>query len=599
MQDLETTLQALFAHYAIERTRSSTAGLKLQRFKQMLYEADVAVDLKTTELVFLGESRHRGVLDFEGFLNTLPRLCEYLWPEMPSKAALQALVTQRLYPLAQRLQAREEASEDWGEELVPALRAFLPVLQDIYQAYFQWELSSSSQLPLIKQKSQEALQLLMRDFDVCPLLITKATQLAIWRESGEQVARSFQEAVQEDLGKVFRLSNLVQVLFKTAQAAYREEPVGPTEKWVMLMERMELSQGFTALKKKGSRKGLSRAATAAVLDFNLSSTLKSQPSQQEAQDSDPLFLQAVEPSLSQLQALFQYYCELGDPSNSKLQSAKFLRLLKDANLVKITRGPTDFDMLEAHRREEVPMITKVEADLLFTKLVSKREGAMDFPHFLKALEVLAIRTNPNTDHRDSYAAFLAHFEGLNAQGLGGDSSYAERLLDLLQEEDVQACVDCLQRSLGYFYSLYADSKGQMSLSAFLKFLRDFGLFPDICSKGKLAQIHTALARAQSSLPSPPPSSLFLDLRTCIDALILLANDIEYASPQPSTVEKICTLAERMNQSEGPVNALRRYSQRRVTSEAQDLLQPLKTRFPHFFVKQTYARSSFRSLMLSS
>ena len=597
MQDLEATLQALFAHYAIERTRPSTAGLKLQRFKQMLAEADLGVDLKTIELVFLGESRHRGVLDFEGFLNSLPRLCEYLWPDMLPRAALQALVTQRLYPLAQRLQAREE-TEDWDEELVPALRAFLPALQDIYQGYFQWELSPSSQLPLIKQKSQEALQLLMRDFDVCPLLITKATQLAIWRESGEQVARPFQEAVQEDLGKVFRLSNLVQVLYRTAQAAYREEPVGPTEKWVMLVDRMELSQGFTALKKKGSRKGLSRAATAAVLDSNLSNTLKSQPSQQEAQDSDPLFLQAVESSLPQLQALFQHYCELGDPTNSKLQSAKFLRLLRDANLVKVTRGPTDFDMLEVHRREEEPMITKVEADILFTKLVSKREGAMDFPHFLKALEALAIRANPNSDPRDSYAAFLAHFDGLNAQGLG-DSSYAERLLDLLQEEDVQACVDCLQRSLGYFYSLYADSKGQMSLSAFLKFLRDFGLFPDICSKGKLAQIHSALARAQSSLPSPPPSSLCLDLRTCIDALILLANDIEYASPQPSVVEKICTLAERMNQSEGPVSALRKYSQRRVTSEAQDLLQPLKTRFPHFFTKQTYTRASFRSLMLSS
>lgn len=574
--------------------------MKLQRFKQMMGSAGIGVDLKTTELVFLGESRHRGFLDFEGFLNALPRLCEYLWPEMHPRAALQALVAEHLYPLAQRLQAREEASEDWEEGLVPSLRAFLPVLQDIYQGYFLWEISASSQLPLIRQKSQEALQLLMKDFDVCPLLITKATQLAIWRESGEQVARPFQEAVEEDTGKVFRLSNLVEVLYKTAQVAYREEQVGPTEKWVMLVERMELSQGFTALKKKGSRKGLSRAATAAVLDSNLGSTLKSQPSQQEPLDSDPLFLQVADRSMPQLQAIFQHYCEIGDPTNSsKLQSAKFIRLLKDANLVKITRGPTDFDMLEASRGEEVPMLTKVEVDLLFTKLVSKREGAMDFTRFLKALEILAMRANPQSDSRDSYAALLAHFDGLNPQGLSSDSVYAEKVLDLLQEEDVQACVECLQRSLGYFYSLYADSKGQMSLSAFLKFMRDFGLFPDICSKGKLVQIHSALARAQSSLPSPPPNSLFLDLRTCIDALILLANDIEYASPQPSAVEKICTLAERMNQSEGPVSALRKYSQRRITSEAQDLLQPLKIKFPHFFTKQVSARSSFRSLMLSS
>lgn len=589
MQDVETALQGLFTHYAVDRTRSLSGGLRLQRFKQMLADAGLVIEVKTVELVFLGESRHRGSVDFEGFLNALPRLCDYLWPEADPREALQVLVTERLCPLAQRLQAREEASEDWDDSLLPALRGFLPMLQDIYQAYFQWELSSASQLQLIRQKSQEALQLLMRDLDVCPLLINKATQLAIWRESSEQVARPFREAVQEDLGKVFRMSHLLQVLYKAAQAAYKEDPVSATDKFLMLAERMELSQGFAALKKKGSRKGMSRVGTATALTSNLGSTMRSQRSEAEASEADPQFMQSAERLLPQLQALYQHYCEVGDPMNSsKLQSAKFLRLLRDANILLTSRGPTDFDMLELRRREGA--ISKVEADLVFSKLAFK--GTLDFAGFLKALEVLAVKANPHFEVKESYEAFLAHFDGLSLQGRNFDTSHAERLLDLLQEENVPDCVDCLQRALSYFYSLYADSKGHIALPAFLKFMRDFGLFPDVCSKGKLAQVYSALVQTQAAAES----AAYMDLRLFIDALVLLANDIEYAAPQPSAAEKICTLAERMNQSDGPVKALREYGQRRVTSEVQDLLQPLKTRFPQFFAKATATRASFRSLM---
>ena len=628
-QDFESFLKQLFQNYATDRTKGTVTNMKLLRFKQLLADADLTsrIELKKLELVFLSESKHKGALDFEAFLNCLPRLAAEVWPDLCAedlRRGLETLVTTHLFPLFQRLQTEveEQSQLDFDEDTPSALGGFVPSLQEMYLAYFQWELSPSSQLSLIKQKSHDALQELLRDFDVCPLLINKAAQFAIWRETMEQsapVAKLFTELLPRDIGKVFLLSHLLQVVYKCSQVAYRDEPAGPTQKFAMLVERMELSHGFISLKKRVSGlrtlkppKSMTRAATAGALEIALGSSMRSMRSvslQQTVVEADPMFLEVADKSMPMLQSIFQYYCELGEPTNtSRLQSTKFVRLLRDAGIVKTTNGPADFDAIDQRRREGQVTMTKVEADILFSKLTGgpkvQRSGpsALDFPLFLKALETLALRLEPNGDTRESYVNFFKeYFSRFGSAETESEMHYASKLLELLRQPEMPECVECLQRSLGYFFQKYAD-KAKMRLPHFLRFSRDFGVFPDVCGKGKLVQIFTSLAKAQTASGQLSASrietegELCLEERVCMEALVVVSSEIEYAAPQPSPIEKVCLLLERMNQSQGPVKALREFGQRNVTSEVQDLLVPMKQRFPEFFMKQLPGRVSFRSLL---
>jgi len=62
-----------------------------------------------------------------------------------------------------------------------------------------------------------------------------------------------------------------------------------------------------------------------------------------------------------------------------------------------------------------------------------------------------------------------------------------------------------------YYSHYADIKGLMNFERFVKFCKDFGLFPDIIAKGKLTNFFYTLAaiHAQAEHTDPHGGMLFL------------------------------------------------------------------------------------------
>lgn len=95
-------------------------------------------------------------------------------------------------------------------------------------------------------------------------------------------------------------------------------------------------------------------------------------------------------------------------------------------------------------------------------------------------------------------------------------------------------------------------------------------------------------RPETSSNSPKD---LIDDHLFIEALALSAFEVVYRDPQPSNVQKIILLVERMNHSGGPKKIQMAYGITRYTSAARmtnDLTSLLRKAYPQFFLPAGYS-----------
>lgn len=82
----------------------------------------------------------------------------------------------------------------------------------------------------------------------------------------------------------------------------------------------------------------------------------------------------------------------------------------------------------------------------------------------------------------------------------------------------------------------------------------------------------------------------IDEHLFIEALALAAFEVVYKEPQPSNIEKIVLLLERMNHSDGPRKVQMAYGSTRFGNNGEigsDLTSLLRQSYPHYFMPQNY------------
>jgi len=57
-----------------------------------------------------------------------------------------------------------------------------------------------------------------------------------------------------------------------------------------------------------------------------------------------------------------------------------------------------------------------------------------------------------------------------------------KMIDLLQEEEIGKLLENSLKILLPYYNSYSDKNGLMNYKSFFEFCKNFGIFPDICSK---------------------------------------------------------------------------------------------------------------------
>ena len=72
------------------------------------------------------------------------------------------------------------------------------------------------------------------------------------------------------------------------------------------------------------------------------------------------------------------------------------------------------------------------------------------------------------------------------------------LMDTLKDSEIVQLLGEVHLSLLIYYKIYQDMHGLMNVSQFLKFFKDFEIFPGMASKAKLSTIFYALAQVQAN-----------------------------------------------------------------------------------------------------
>ena len=145
------------------------------------------------------------------------------------------------------------------------------VLYEVYSAYFPWEIANSSIYKGLEERSEKAYKEFLRDFDICPSIITKTISFQLWNSVIELQNETYRETWETFLlkkakGKYLTFSKFIDLLVKISYLYAREaqevpdEFELPSEIFIMLLEKLELSNGFLNLEKKTNKPHVSRTS---------------------------------------------------------------------------------------------------------------------------------------------------------------------------------------------------------------------------------------------------------------------------------------------------------------------------------------------------
>ena len=135
----------------------------------------------------------------------------------------------------------------------------------------------------------------------------------------------------------------------------------------------------------------------------------------------------------------------------------------------------------------------------------------------------------------------------------------------------------------------------MTFKAFLQFAQDFELFPTVMSKAKLNAFFGAIA--QYANYTAEDGNCVIEQSLFVDILALCANEIVFPEPEPTPVEKMLILMEKLSQSEGPEKIIKQIGNNRMMSEdTLNLLDEFKEEYPSFFEIKEERKDDFMDLM---
>lgn len=142
-----------------------------------------------------------------------------------------------------------------------------------------------------------------------------------------------------------------------------------------------------------------------------------------------------------------------------------------------------------------------------------------------------------------------------------DEGEIEKLMKILKDNDVLELLGIVHKTLYPYYDHYSDENGLMQFKHFSNFAKDFGIFPDYLPKSKLYKFFHTLSgfyqqNSKRKLSAPSVTSAnedthMIDEHLFIELLVLCSLEVYYRDPQPTPIEKIIYLVEKMTQSSGP------------------------------------------------
>ena len=454
-QNLKQCLKKLFNFYASFGNRLTNFKMNSTQFLKLMNDAGITskqLTPKKIQLHLIGINRNQQGIDYSTFVKVLNVLAQEIYPNNPPNSNLLSLLEDKIIPLFNQIYNETDFGvEDKilnGKINIATLMIIhyrKDILFSIYSKYFEHEKNSlnlniSDQS--LAEKSKQAILLFLRDFEILPSLLNIGIVNNFFNELafvdfGEKNSNQGWSDLSKTIGfvsgRVFLFTKFAYFLIKISvyvfsdrnntPKQFRELSFSNDEKFYLLLERLEISTGFSDIaygkfgKPAGKRLTLmskeladlhketssflnfedyiddSENTTFMLLNFNFevriskpkhalisklveqnvgknndtnkTSHFNVKKKENENLILNPDFEDAIEKFKTELRKVFSYYSSINERDQIEAMNCfRFIIFLKDINIIKSDH--------QEKNNQTYHLLTK-QADILFNSLTHNKQ----------------------------------------------------------------------------------------------------------------------------------------------------------------------------------------------------------------------------------
>eukprot|EP00826_Nyctotherus_ovalis_P042308 TRINITY_DN4333_c0_g2_i11.p1 TRINITY_DN4333_c0_g2~~TRINITY_DN4333_c0_g2_i11.p1 ORF type:complete len:696 (-),score=204.09 TRINITY_DN4333_c0_g2_i11:1180-3267(-) len=600
--DRRELLREVFVSYAEVLGESGDSVMKGRQYLKVLQDAKivgVVVAKSEADIIYMSYTKgKRGFMNCETFLRSLVKVAEIVYPTLAGQSkskALEKLIAQHFLPLRENSPSPNKyaelfASIVYDENTKELLISILPILKDVYDVYFGNPFKAAKDFKQVVKVSTKQLLVFLREFNLIQNFSNKSLALSALEQlvrtpdelltNSEETKAIFDEPGQ-DYGCYFTLGRFFVLLLWLAVTAF--DAIRPdfsqytgTEKLFFLLAKMELSPGFANLYKAIPKNTSVQFTLVPPLEV-LARVVQNNPLNESEKEE---CVESEEGECKEkLKKLFVWYCS----ESNAMTVFRYLSLLKNAHVpVSSTDAELIFMKVLGDAKPKKSRVDNVFGVSKSPKV--SKQSKMDFDKFYHAMSLIAKKVYPELPMHNALSELVSKemrvIEERNKY-IGADSEYLKESMEQLNQQETRDLLRSVHRLLKPYFDAYTEGTGLMKHESFLKFARDFSVFPDLCTKLMLhGNFHVVANNLLQNEETIQKEHLTAD--DFVKALALCAIQSKAFDKDNDPIERILSMLEKIVQSAGARK--QRIAISKIKSPLNDIdpLMPLRKKYKSYF-----------------
>ena len=442
---------------------------------------------------------------------------------------------------------------------------------------------------------------------------------------------SYEHSNKNIFGKHFIFFKFIRSLIKMSQITFDkifnssknlDDKLTPEEMFILFLQKIEQSEGFGNFTKINNTSHNYKTSNIIPPNFRIKLNSKNEE-KKEINDNNIILnnndekidinknIEQYEPKYinyinevygKDLLNLYKTIVNFGDQFNFQYMKSKaFFKFLSDSNLIKnkqnnfgIKLNEIDIFFIklcllnknnEKFLTQNKIITTKNNNKNSNSTTVNVSYGEIDYPTFIIAIEILSRYLFSDLPSKQAIDKLIVEYI-LNSKELliknnkiNEIEQKIENLKQLQNNEEIISFLQIIHKAFYPLFSFYTkDNEGLMSLHTFMKFVKDFEIFPYLIGKAKLNSLFNSIAQYSSFVKK---NESFIEHSLFVDLIALMALEMIYPEPEPSPVEKMMIFIEKISQSGGVGKIAMRTGNNRIGNLA-NFIDVFKTVYPSYF-----------------
>ena len=440
---------------------------------------------------------------------------------------------------------------------------------------------------------------------------------------------SYEHSNKNIFGKYFIFFKFVRSLIKMSQITFDkifnsknlDDRLIPEEMFILFLQKIEQSEGFGNFTKINNISH--NYKTSNIIPPNFRIKLDGKNDEKEEINDNNIILNNNEEKIDINQNIEQYepkyinyinevygkdllnlyktIVNFGDQFNFQYMKSKaFLKFLSDSNLIKNKQNNFGIKLNEIDIFFiKLCLLNKNNEKFLTQKNIYNKNnnknnnsttvnvsyGEIDYPTFIIAIEILSRYLFSNLPSKQAIDKLIVEYI-LNSKELliknnkiNEIEQKIENLKQLQNNEEIISFLQIIHKAFYPLFSFYTkENEGLMSLHTFMKFVKDFEIFPYLIGKAKLNSLFNSIAQYSSFVKK---NESYIEHSLFVDLIALMALEMIYPEPEPSPVEKMMIFIEKISQSGGVGKIAMRTGNNRIGNWA-NFIDVFKNAYPSYF-----------------